>query len=112
MYVRDIIKQMTYFTMDKGVLRMEKTELYLQIEKFKNLNGKNCEIIVKHALWGVQLFTCEELVLVNDEDRLGVNIGGHNLYVYKPEIVLCGIDNNRYIMADKTVQIEIFVNKM
>mgnify|MGYP003289449739 CR=1 FL=1 len=91
---------------------MKKTELYVQTEKFEQINGNKCEVVIKHALWGVQMITCDRLELVNDDQRLGVSIDGHDLYVYKPEMILCSINDNVYIVADKTVQIEIYVNKL
>lgn len=91
---------------------MKKTELCLQTENFKCIDGKSCEIVIKHALWGTQILSCNALVLVNDDKRLGFSIDGHDLYVYKPEIVLCSINKDEYIVEDKTVRIEIYVNKL
>ena len=88
---------------------MEKTELYLQTE---NLNGQKGKVMVKHKLWGEQAFQCESISIINDKCRFGISIHNHDMYVYKPEVVLCTIHENMYTIADKTVQITIIVNKL
>lgn len=83
------------------------TENFVQAENFKKINGKKGKVMVEHQLWGKQVFSCEEIVVVEDDNRLGVCIQGHDVYVHKNDIRLYKQHERMIIAADRTVQLTI-----
>ena len=85
------------------------TEIFGQTEYF---NGKKGKVMIEHQLWGTQVFRCERVDVINDGNRLGVTINDHDVYVNVDNIVLYKANNNMLVIADRTVQITVIVNKM
>ena len=80
-------------------------------EKWDELKGKNCIVVIKHILFDEQRYHCDGLQIINDERRLGVMIKGRALFVYKNEMVDFAVNDNAYMAKDKIMKITI-VNKM
>ena len=80
-------------------------------EKWDELAGKKCLVIIRHMLFDKQKYRCDKLQIINDERRLGVRIKGQDLFVYKREILNYATNDKVYMVHDKWMQITI-VNKM
>ena len=85
------------------------TEIFGQTEYF---NGKKGKVMVEHQLWGTQVFRCETVQIINDGKRLGAVINGHDVYVNVDDLLLYKAHKNMLVIADKTVQITVIVNKL
>lgn len=84
-------------------------ENFVQTESFNNKNGK---VMIEHRLFGRQVFRCEPIMIINDDDRFGVHIQGCDIYAEKSDIVLYKLYDNMLIVADKTVTLTLIVNKL
>jgi hypothetical protein len=80
-------------------------------EKWDELEGKKCLVVIKHVLFDKQKYICDRLQIINDEHRLGVKIKGKDLFVYKSEMLDHTVNDKVYMAKDKWMQISI-VNKM
>lgn len=80
-------------------------------EKWDELAGKKCLVVIKHVLFDKQTYRCDSLQIINDEHRLGVMIKGRALFVYKNEMVDFAVNDNAYMAKDKIMKITV-VNKM
>lgn len=72
-------------------------------EDFNNRNGK---IIINHNLWGQQIFNCEKIEVINN-DKLGVRINGHDVFVLKDDVVSVDYNNNMLKISDHSLTITI-----
>ena len=77
----------------------------------KNINGQRGRIILEHVCFGREMFQCEKIKIVSDDDRLGVCINGHDAYVYKSGANLFKMNEDSFVIADDFLQITIIVNK-
>lgn len=84
-------------------------ENFVQAEIFNNKNGK---VMIEHQLFGRQVFRCESVKIINDEERFGVRIQECDVYVRKSDIVLYKLYENMMVVADKIVTLTVIVNKM
>ena len=78
-------------------------------EDFNNKRGK---ILIEHALWGKQVFRCDTIEMIDDTDRLGVKVNGHDVYIMKGEMISCKYHDRMLMFADKSLTITIIVNKL
>ena len=80
-------------------------------EKWNELKGKKCLVVIKHVLFDKQQYECEALQVVNDEERIGVVIKGRELFVYKQYVNNFIVRGDAYMIEDGMMTITI-VNKM
>ena len=80
-------------------------------EKWDQLENKNCRVIIRHVLFGKQIYDCDMLQIINDEHRIGVVIKGRELFVNKMDVVDFLVYDNTYHVQDQMLKIAI-VNKM
>lgn len=81
-------------------------------EDFKSINNKYGKIMLEHSLFGKQIWRCEHLDILDDDDQLGVRIQGHDICVYKNDIVSYKHYENMYVVADSNLTITIIMNKL
>lgn len=81
-------------------------------EDFKSINNKYGKIMLEHSLFGKQIWRCEYLEVVEDDEVIGVRIQGHDVYVRKNDIVSCQHHENMFIISDKSLKITVIVNKL
>lgn len=81
----------------KGIYNVEKA-----LTKY---NGEDAVISISHALYGGQQLKCK-LDCIFDEQRVGFRIGNQEIFVYKNEIVDCGIEDGIYF-ADDIMEVKI-----
>lgn len=73
-------------------------------EDFHNKRGK---VLIEHGLWGKQAFRCEALNMINDDTRIGVCIDGHDIFVFKNDIILCKLHERMLQIADRSLTITV-----
>ena len=74
-------------------------------DKLENLEGK---IILKHALFGQQVYVCDAMKTINTKDKLGLILKGQEIYVDKHNIQHTEFyDDRTYIVADQLLRIEV-----
>ena len=82
------------------------------MRKFLQLNGKKAKILLEHCLFDKQVHYCEELHIINDDERIGLILKNKELFVYKQFIKLAKVDNNTFTISDGRLTITIIVNKL
>ena len=80
-------------------------------DEWKQLQNKKGRVIVEHALFGRQAYTCDGIKIVNDE-RVGVTIKGNDLFVKKENIKAFEVKDNEYMVEDEMLAIRVIVNKV
>ena len=82
------------------------------MRKFLQLNGKRAKILLEHCLFDKQVHYCEELHIINDDERIGTRIKGNDIFVYKQDIKTSKAVDNMFIIFDGRLSITIIVNEL
>lgn len=77
------------------------------MRKFEQLNGKMAKVILDHCLFGKQIFYCDELQTIDDEERIGVILKGQEKFMYKQDVKVAEIRGDRYTISDNRLSINI-----
>ena len=80
------------------------------MRKFTQLNGVRAKVLVEHCLFDKQVFLCDELQVVNDDERIGVMIKGQAIFMYKQNVKVAEVQGDLYTVSDG--RLTIFVNKL
>jgi hypothetical protein len=80
------------------------------MRKFTQLNGVEAKVILEHCLFDNQRFYCRELQTINDNNKIGVLLRGHEIFMDKPDVKVAEINGNMYIISDG--RLTIIVNKL
>ena len=75
----------------------------------QKLQGK---VVLKHLLFGEQTYICDDLTIVNDNDKIGVVVKGKELFVHKQKVVEFCVKGNTYTIGDDMLEINVIVNKL
>lgn len=81
-------------------------------DEWKQLQGLQGEITLKHLLFGEQKYGCDELQVINNDEKIGVVVKGTELFVYKQKVVEFCTSGNMFVVGDDLLEIEVIVNKM
>ena len=81
-------------------------------DEWKQLQGLRGKVTLKHLLFGEQQYGCDELQVVNDDEKIGIVVKGTELFVYKQKVVEFCISGNVFVVEDDMLEIEVIVNKM
>lgn len=81
-------------------------------DRWNDLHNKSGKVVLKHDLFGTQEYICDEMNVVNDGERIGVEIKGNELFVYKERVAQFLIRGDVYIAADDMLEIRVIVNKL
>lgn len=82
------------------------------MRKFMQLNGVEATVLLKHYLFDRQDFYCNKLQTVNSEEIIGVILKGQKKYMYKRDVKVAEIQDNKYILSDGRLTITIIVNSL
>ena len=80
------------------------------MRKFTQLNGEKVKVILIHRLFDKQIFYCDELKTLNDDDRIGLTINGQDIFIYKQNIRASEALSNTYVLSDG--RLTIIVEKL
>lgn len=83
-----------------------------EYDKWNQLNGLRGKVAVKHLLFGEQQYGCDELRVINDDEKIGIVVKGAELFVYKQRVVDFCTDGNTYTVGDDMLTIKVIMNKM
>ena len=82
------------------------------MRKFVKLNGKKTKILLEHCLFDKQVHYCEEIHIINNNERIGVGIKGNDIFVYKQDVKASKACDNIFMISDGRLTITIIVNKL
>lgn len=80
------------------------------MRKFVQLNGVEAKVIIEHRLFDNQRFYCRQLQTIHDDDKIGVLLHGHAIFMYKPNVMTFDVNDNVYTLSDG--RLTIVVNKL
>jgi hypothetical protein len=80
--------------------------------EWNQLQGLRGEVTLKHLLFGEQQYGCDELQVVNDDEKIGIVVKGTELFVYKQKVVEFCTSGNMFVVGDDLLEIEVIVNKL
>lgn len=81
-------------------------------DKWDQLQGLRGKVALKHLLFGEQQYGCDELQVINDDEKIGIVVKGAELFVYKQKVVDFCADGNIYTVGDDMLEIRVIVNKL
>ena len=81
------------------------------LRKFEQLDGQMGKITLNHCLFDKQVFYCNELQTINDNERVGIVIKEREIFVGKQGIKVAAICGNVYRIADDRLTIIVELNK-
>lgn len=81
-------------------------------DRWDQLNGLRGKVALKHLLFGEQKYGCDELQVINDDEKIGIVVKGAELFVYKQKVVDFCVDGNIYTVGDDMLEIKVIVNKL
>lgn len=82
------------------------------LRKFTQLNGVEARVVLEHCLFDNQRFYCRQLQTINDDERIGVLLKGHAIFMDKQDVKVAEINNNKYILSNGRMKITIIVNNL
>lgn len=80
------------------------------IRKFTQLNGVEAKVVIEHCLFDNQRFYCRQLQTINDDERIGVLLKGHEIYMDKQDVKVAEVQGDKYVLSDGRLIIN--VNKL
>ena len=80
--------------------------------EWNQLQGLRGKVTLKHLLFGEQQYECDEIQVVNDDEKIGIVVKGTELFVYKQKVVEFCTSGNMFVVGDDLLEIEVVVNKM
>jgi hypothetical protein len=80
------------------------------MRKFTQLNGIAAKVVLEHCLFDRQVFVCNELQTINDDERIGLVLKGQEMFLYKQDVKVAEIQGNMYMVSDG--RMGIVVNKL
>ena len=81
-------------------------------DKWDQLNGLRGKVALKHLLFGEQQYGCDELQVINNDEKIGIVVKGTELFVYKQKVVDFCADGNAYTVGDDMLEIKVIINKL
>ena len=81
------------------------------MRKFTQLDGHMAKVTLDHCLFDKQIFYCNELQTINDDEKLGVVIKDREIFVYKHDIKLAEVCGDVYKISDNRLTIIVNLHK-
>lgn len=81
-------------------------------DKWDQLKGLRGKVTLKHLLFGEQQYGCDELQVIDNDEKIGIVVKGAELFVWKQKVVEFCADGNTYTIGDDMLTIRVIVNKM
>lgn len=81
-------------------------------EDFKSINNTYGNVILEHSIFGEQIWTNQRLKVIDNNEILGLCVQGHDVYVYKNDVIHYGQNNGNFTISDKNLTITIIMNKL
>ena len=81
-------------------------------DEWKQLQGLRGKVTLEHLLFGEQQYGCDELQVINNDEKIGIVVKGTELFVYKQRVVEFCVKGNAYTIGDDMLEIKVIVNKL
>lgn len=81
-------------------------------DEWNQLQGLRGNATLKHLLFGEQQYGCDELQVINNDEKIGIVVKGTELFVYKQRVVEFCANGNVYTVGDDMLEIRVVVNKL
>ena len=78
------------------------------MRKFEQLNGVGARVVLEHRLFDGQVFDCDELKIINDDERIGLIIKNKQIFMYKFNVKVAEERNGVYTISDDRMTISIY----
>ena len=82
------------------------------MRKFEQLNGVEARVTIEHCLFDNQRFYCCQLQTVNNNEKIGVLLRNHEIFMYKQDVKVAEVNDNIYMISDGRLMISINVNNL
>ena len=82
------------------------------LRKFTQINGVEAKIIIDHYLFDQQIFYCDKLQTINNDERIGVVIKEREIYMDKQDVKVAEVNYGIHTISDGKLTLTIIVNKM
>lgn len=79
------------------------------MRKFEQLNGKRGKVILEHYLFDRQVFYCDKLQTINDNEKVGLMLKNQQIFMSKPNVQAVEAQNYIYKMSDGRLTITIIL---
>ena len=79
------------------------------MRKFTQLNGVVAKVILEHCLFDDQVFYCNELQTINDDNRIGVVLKNQEIFIDKQHISFAEVQGGTYVVSDGRLNIIVIV---
>jgi hypothetical protein len=76
-------------------------------DRWNQLQGLRGKVTLKHLLFGDQQYGCDELQVINNDEKIGIVVKGTELFVYKQNVVDFCVDGNIYTVRDDMLEIMV-----
>lgn len=80
------------------------------MRKFEQLNGVRAKVVLEHLLFDGQVFLCDKLQTINDDERIGLILKGGQIFMYKRNVKVAEVQGDEYRVSDG--RLTIIVNKL
>jgi hypothetical protein len=95
------------------ILFIDEREIYMRrYDRWNQLRGLRGKVTLKHLLFWDQQYGCDELQVVNDDEKIGIVVKGAELFVYKQKVVEFCTSGNMFVVGDDMLKIEVIVDKL
>ena len=81
-------------------------------DEWKQLQGLRGKVALKHLLFGEQQYGCDEIQVIDNDEKIGIVVKGTELFVYKQKVVEFCVNGNVYTTGDDMLEIKVIVNKL
>ena len=81
-------------------------------DEWNELQGLYGKVTLKHLLFGEQQYGCDEIQVINNDEKIGIVVKGTELFVYKQKVVEFCVNGNTYTIGDGMLEIKVVVNKL
>lgn len=82
------------------------------IQSLLTINNQSGLIHAYHTLFGGKRYKCDKIIVINDNQRLGIKVKGKELYIPKQGIKIYNHEGNVFSFASEDQMITINVNKL
>jgi hypothetical protein len=95
------------------ILFIDEREIQMRkYDEWKQLQGLRGKVTLKHLLFGEQQYVCDEIQVINNDEKIGIVVKGTELFVYKQKVVEFCVNGNTYTIGDDMLEIRVIVNKV
>jgi hypothetical protein len=70
------------------------------VRKFEQLNGVKAKVVLEHLLFDGQVFLCDKLQTINDDERIGLILKGGQIFMYKRNVKVAEVSEKMYKISD------------